>query len=209
MYLFSCYFLLFICSFYSPLFHPHWAELEARLNASDLEGQVKRVQQLQRESKGNTTSKSIINGQQSGFPPHLRSPNLTSWFISDWLVEVMKYLFPHPQQIELNARLTDLGNKLGDVEAEVKALQLADQGKLTAFTLHRYLHQCICNAFSIKGRRTTFLQHEAHLWNYLCSSSFIPPCNVQMWKSDWMPLTSRRRRKKPWWHNYSWKLKVR
>ncbi|XP_027138652.1 COP1-interactive protein 1 isoform X5 [Larimichthys crocea] len=55
-------------------------ELEARLNANDLEGQRKRVEQLQRESK------------------------------------------------ELNARLTELGNKLGDVDTEVMALQAADQG---------------------------------------------------------------------------------
>ncbi|KAG8014451.1 Complement C1q-like protein 2 [Nibea albiflora] len=57
------------------------AELEARLNANDLEGQSKRVEQLQKESK------------------------------------------------ELNARLTELGNKLGDVDTEVTALQAADQGK--------------------------------------------------------------------------------
>lgn len=47
------------------LLPPGWAELEARLNASDLEGQSKRVEQLQRESRGNITNKSIINGQQS------------------------------------------------------------------------------------------------------------------------------------------------
>lgn len=45
------------------------------------------------------------------------------------MVEVMQYLFSHYYQIELNARLTELGNKFADAKAEVKALQTADEGK--------------------------------------------------------------------------------
>ena len=45
-------------------------------------------------------------------------------------------------QIELNIRLTELGNKFGDVDTDVKALQTAEQGKLTTCTLHDYMPVC-------------------------------------------------------------------
>lgn len=81
--------------------------------------------QVQRESKGNTTNKSIINDQKSRFPPHLSSSSLTSWFIFDWTVEIMQYLFPH---------LTNTVQRQTDRSRN--ALQDADQGKLTSFILH-------------------------------------------------------------------------
>lgn len=44
------------------------------------------------------------------------------------MVEVIQYLFPYLYQIELNIRLTELGNRFEDMDAEVAALQAAGQG---------------------------------------------------------------------------------
>lgn len=64
------------CSLCFPLFSffhhycCYYAALEARLNASDLEGQSKKLEQLRKENRGNTTNKSNINDQKTQFPSH-------------------------------------------------------------------------------------------------------------------------------------------
>lgn len=64
------------------------------------------------------------------FLPSSQPSNLPSWFLSGWMVEVVKYSFPHLWQTEFKARLAELGEKFVDVDSDVKALEAADQGEL-------------------------------------------------------------------------------
>lgn len=98
-------------------------------------------------------------------------------------------------------RQTELGNKLGDLDAGVSTLQAADQGKWTILTLHDKVRQSTNNTLSIKGR-------EALLWENEIISYFIHQCIEQTWKPDWRLLMPMQRRKEPWWHNYKWKSEV-
>lgn len=78
------------------------------------------MEQLQKESRGNATNKSIINTKKNRFL--LTSANLISLNRESCSINLLFFL-------ELNIRLTELGNKFGDVDADLKTLQTADQGK--------------------------------------------------------------------------------
>ncbi|XP_027138651.1 COP1-interactive protein 1 isoform X4 [Larimichthys crocea] len=143
-------------------------ELEARLNANDLEGQRKRVEQLQRESKGlkdrlNATDvqaemQRTLVAQLQVEIKELESRLKASESLDKELnvrlknteteVEALKTVDQElearlnatdlegqnirveqlqKESKELNIRLTELGNKFGDVDADLKTLQTADQ----------------------------------------------------------------------------------
>lgn len=61
------------------------------------------------------------------------------------MVKVTHHFIPHLLQTALNASLTEIGNTVEDVDADIKALQLTDQGRRTIFIMHDYLHRNIIN----------------------------------------------------------------
>lgn len=86
-------------------------ELEARLNAVDLEGQSVRVEQLQLQSKGK---------KQTGIEEWREHGE------TDQAGEIMSFDY-----VELQARLAELGSRFEGLDSDVRELHNVDQGELT------------------------------------------------------------------------------
>lgn len=87
------------------------SELEARLNAGDLEGQSIRVEQLQQQSQG----KKQTGNEECSEDGETDQPG-----------DIMRF-----DSAELHARLGELGSRFEDMDSDVRELHNVDQGELT------------------------------------------------------------------------------
>lgn len=151
----------------------HSTELEARLNAGDLEGQNQRLQQLQRDSRGNDQKKKRITG---------------------WGLEVLHSCAQSllSTKTELKMILMAQEGKLDHLQLDLQALELADQGKENSL----FLCHSVGSSFGLKvtilirsGGQTQYHQHpgraaERHCGpnptaDQRCTTSHVEPMKVQ------------------------------